>query len=184
MRVERFYSKEGIMIKRLKITLVSAILSCCGAPPPNQTSLPIPPQLSLELEDAIEELNELLGIDLKKTIPIYEAEELRDEKYLGFCVYNSKRPIRIVVNTSRILKEGISLPLVLLHEVGHCVYNLDHTEGVRTTFDGCEAHIMGESTSSWTGGDRCWEKYKETYVEQILSNTEGLDSLWLFKKGW
>ena len=114
---------------------------------------------------------ELFGKELPEqnfTIWFGNTRNLYNSKRVGYCSF--KEPRKIVIdrnwfdNATEEQKE-----LVLYHEFGHCVLNLNHTDDCVVEHKGkCALPVsIMNSSANWTG----YFKYKKYYLKELFTNT-------------
>ena len=120
------------------------------------------------LTNEIREVEDLIGMYLDYPVVIDNSIHSygRCEYYISIDYF---LPVRVLVNKELIEKNNVSLKLVILHEVGHCTFQLgdvyDHTPRL---IDGCTSYIMYGRASTKTHREECWEKHKKLYLRQMF----------------
>jgi len=132
-----------------KITLlILSIITSCGDV-----------GISPELQEDLSYLEEALGISVSYDMrigPLDGAAAARCYRY----------PVkRVVIDIEKIKAAGDSLRLVMLHEIGHCSFDVRGHEETSLKEVGCPTHIMESSNKQI----RC-EKYIGQYISQLKNN--------------
>lgn len=140
------------------ITIITAILTSCGgnAPAPIITVAP-------EAAALVAELEEELGVNLA-AVSISIEDFPPSASAVGTCYSNGK----VVLNKVFFERGGVEVKSLLLHEIGHCGYGLDHTK--ETFRDGCATSLMFAYNQAGCIS-HYWEDYKADYLERIGADT-------------
>ncbi len=111
-----------------------------------------------ELQEIVNEFKQA-GVYMKINVRV---EDLGD-KIAGYCYSYNGESYLIEINTRFLHSEAIT-KTTLLHEIGHCSYNLDHSKDV---FDNnkCKTNVMTEYLDSV----KCLESTFDYKLSYILS---------------
>lgn len=114
-------------------------------------------------------LSTLKELPFKTELPI-SIKELPGKMAGGCKKYKHKKGFNTIYINPKYWKTFTKnqKKLVLIHEIGHCDYNLKHDKSFRK--DGCPKSIMYPKVFD----DYCFEKHEKEYVEEVNS---------LYKKG-
>ena len=163
--------------------LVLLVLVGCGSPPKNKEPFP-PPIIDMVFEADLENSLTRFRTDYEKyTGQVFETEytiytnfgrdyEMAKASNIGECYFDigdGERAILISVDAVNSIANSVTreyalkvLYVVLVHEAGHCAFNLPH--------DNTEPNIMNSSLSA--------EIIKERYIEQFFNELdEGMETL-------
>jgi hypothetical protein len=101
--------------------------------------------------------------------PTTHTDDKREGGILGTCFYfiNEIEKNFIIMDKDKIEANNISYRMVLLHELGHCMFGLDHTEP-KFFDDGCTSTLMATFLPPSANSNQCYNEHKEFYEAQYL----------------
>lgn len=87
-----------------------------------------------------------------------------DAKYVAICKKYKTKSLNVIHINKKEWNNASELQkkLVLIHEIGHCDKDLEHTNVLLK--DGCPASIMYQSLFS----SECFKKYEKKYYNQVF----------------
>lgn len=121
------------------------------------------------LRSLIHEIEQDLGIKVDSDIFVQVDIKTRNNDInhpLGLCTdyHNPNLRDKITLDVEKIKLRGFSVKLVLLHEIGHCVFGYNDFQERTDSID-CTVNIM-----SWGGKFNRCEKNYNRYINQIKHN--------------
>jgi len=158
-------------MKNLILILTISILTSCGQ------GINVEKGIDSELLSYVEYAEDMLDVRVEYAVRFAKEGELDSEKTAGVCKSTKGVSTKVLINKTFWEESNEARrELLVLHEIGHCSLDLDHTheagdDYVTLNFDdvgGCPESIMTPFISNNYQAEKCFEDNKDFYLDEIL----------------